>query len=69
MPDTAAILVAAVAFAIAFGIVRLIVTRRDKGRAAKAVQEELASSSRQVRRLRGWAERVARPFSCSLASM
>ena len=50
MPDTAAILIAAVAFAIAFGIVRLVVSRREKKQAERARQQEQAPSSRQVRR-------------------
>jgi flagellar biosynthesis/type III secretory pathway M-ring protein FliF/YscJ len=52
LPDTAAIVVAAIAFAIAFGVVRLIVRARDKKRAAQARQDELTQASRQVRRAR-----------------
>jgi len=52
LPDTAAIVVAAIAFAIAFGVVRLLVRARDKKRAAQARQDELTQASRQVRRAR-----------------
>jgi heme exporter protein D len=50
MPEVASILFAAVAFALAFAIVRVVVTVRAKRTLARAQQQDLAHSSRQVRR-------------------
>lgn len=52
IPDLSALIIGALAFAVAFGIVKFVTVRRQKRRREEAQQVARKSQSRQVRRAR-----------------
>ncbi len=52
IPEFASIVVAALAFAVTFGVVRYVVSLRAKKKAKQASDDDRKQQSRQVRRAR-----------------